>query len=39
VFQALSKHAMTCLRCTEGTPCVTGDVLVKTLREATGEDA
>lgn len=38
-FQALLKHAMACLRCTEGVQCVTGCVLVKTLREASGEDA
>lgn len=34
-FQALLWHAMTCPFCTIGAYCVTGAVLVKTLREAS----
>jgi hypothetical protein len=36
-FQALLKHAVKCALCMQGAYCVTGGVLVKTLREASGE--
>jgi hypothetical protein len=38
-FQALLWHAMTCPLCTVDAYCVTGAVLVKTLREASGASA
>ncbi len=38
-FQALLKHATACARCAAGVRCVTRDVLVKTLCEASGKDA
>lgn len=38
-FQGLLKHAAKCALCTNGVYCVTGGVLVKTLREASGKDA
>ena len=38
-LQALLKHATACARCAAGVRCVTRDVLVKTLCEASGKDA
>jgi hypothetical protein len=36
-FKALLRYVTNCQRCLVGAPCVTGDVLVKTLNEAKGE--
>jgi hypothetical protein len=33
-YQALLKHAMSCDTCADGGRCVTGDVLLTTLRDA-----
>ncbi|MEU9189552.1 hypothetical protein AB0D14_34415 [Streptomyces sp. NPDC048484] len=38
-FHALLRHATKCVLCTNGAYCITGGVLVKTLREASGEEA
>jgi hypothetical protein len=38
-FQVLLKHGARCRRCADGVCCATGDVLIKTLREASGKDA
>ena len=38
-FQALLKHATACAHCAVGVRCVTRDVLVKTLCEASGKGA
>jgi hypothetical protein len=35
-FKALLKHVTNCRRCAVDAPCVTGDVLVKMLGEASG---
>lgn len=37
-FQALLRQTTQCSLCTEAAYCATGGVLVKTLREASGED-